>query len=83
MSENLDDVQVDVEYRSPNAPHQSTEISTNKKKGCCANFLEKTSNILTDPVFIEILVVVMVIGGSVLSSELAIYAGKSYSGSWL
>ena len=83
MSENLDDVQVDVEYRSPNAPLPSTEQSVNKKKGCCTIFLENTSNILTDPIFIEILVVVIVIGGSVLSSELAIYAGKSYSGSWL
>ena len=81
MSKNVDKVEVDFEYRSPDVLLQSTESS--RKKGGCANFVEMTANIFSDPIFIEIFVVVLVIGGSVLSSELAIYAGKSYNGSWL
>ena len=83
MSKNLDEVEVHFEYRSPDVLFQSTERLSSQKKGGCARFVEMTTNIFTDPIFIEIFVVAVVIGGSVLSSVLAIYAGKSYSGPWL
>ena len=83
MSKNIEEVELDFEYRSPDLLLQSTERLSSPKKSGCARFLEMMKNIFTDPVFIEIFIVVVVIGGSVLSSELGIHAGKSYDGSWL
>lgn len=79
MSEHIDEVEVDLEYRSPDVPLQSAKRLSHRKKGSCTNYIEKTRNILKDPIFIELFVVVVVIGGAVLSSELAIHVGEFYS----
>ena len=80
MSRKLDEVEVDEDNHSPEAALQPRSTSSDQGKSGCAKFLETTTNILADPTFIEILVVVIVIVSAVLTSELGIYAGKSYHG---
>ena len=77
----FEEVELDETYTAPDTnypqPPQKVVKATNSvhnRKGFC----HQVHSIITDPIFIEIIVVLLVILSAIASSELGIYVGKSY-----
>ena len=81
MTIKFEEVELDGTYTAPDTncpqPPQNVLKATNSihNRG---GFCHKAHNVITDPIFIEILVVLLVILSAIASSELGIYVGKSY-----
>ena len=81
MPMKFEEVELDETYTAPdtNYPHPPQKVSkaTNSvqnRRGFC----HQVHSVITDPIFIEIVVVLLVILSAIASSELGIYVGKSY-----
>ena len=77
----FEEVELDETYTAPDTnctePPQKVVKATNivhNRKG----FSHQVHRVITDPIFIEIIVVLLVILSAIASSELGIYVGKSY-----
>ena len=71
----FEEVELDETYTVPdtNCPQPPQKVGKVRK-----GFCHQVHNVITDPIFIEILVVLLVILSAIASSELGIYVGKSY-----
>ena len=77
----FEEVELDETYTAPdtNCPQPPQKVvkatnSVHNRKGFC----HQVHSIITDPIFIEIIVVLLVILSAIASSELGILLGKSY-----
>ena len=78
MSVKFDAVELDEEHPTRNVNvEQSTETSK-RKTTFCSKLFSVVNNVLTDPIFMEFMVVATVILASVASSELGIYIGQGF-----
>ena len=81
MKIKFEEVELDETYTAPDTnclqPPQNVAKATNSVHNR-GGFCHKAHNVITDPIFIEILVVLLVILSAIASSELGIYVGKSY-----
>ena len=77
----FEEVELDETYTAPDKncpqPLQKVVKATNSVHNRIG-FCHQVHSVITDPVFIEIIVVLLVILSAIASSELGIYVGKSY-----
>ena len=77
----FEEVELDETYTAPDTncpqPPQKVVKATNSFHNRIG-FCRQVHSVITDPIFIEIVVVLLVILSAIASSELGIYVGKSY-----
>ena len=77
----FEEVEVDETYTPPDKncaqPPQKVVKATNSVRNP-RGFCHQVHSVITDPIFIEIIVVLLVILSAIASSELGILLGKSY-----
>ena len=77
----FEEVEVDETYTAPDKncaqPPQKVVKATNSVRNP-RGFCHQAHSVITDPIFIEIIVVLLVILSAIASSELGILLGKSY-----
>ena len=84
MASNLDTIQVHSTHHQKHTNGDDQELGPSKQdpkpfSNNISDLFKRTKTVLNDPIFIELIVVLIVIIGAVLSSELGIHVGKSYS----
>ena len=81
MPVKFEEVEVDKTYTDPDKncaqPPQKVVNATNSVRNP-RSFCHQVHSVITDPIFIEIIVVLLVILSAIASSELGILLGKSY-----
>ena len=75
MTIKFEDVELDGTYTAPDTNCPQPPQNVGKAR---TGFCRQVHNVITDPISIEILVVLLVILSAIASSELGIYVGKSY-----
>ena len=80
MPVNSDDVEMDEGYPSPNAAPEPTLRSSKTTNSCWTRFIAMIKNVIRDPIFAEVILVVTVLLFAIGSSELGIYVGKAHDG---
>ena len=84
MASNLDTIQVHSTNHQEHSNGNDQELGPSKQdpkpfSNNISDLFKRIKTVLNDPIFIELIVVLIVIIGAVLSSELGIHVGKSYS----
>ena len=75
MTIKFEEVELDETYTAPDTNCLQPPQTVGKAR---RGFCHQVHSVITDPIFIEIIVVLLVILSAIASSELGIYVGKSY-----